>query len=121
MTLSLDLSKKLHELGVVVESEHVWMIPNLDMKSLTYRLGLADDFVDSKLFSVIPAPTFEELWAVMPASIKHHEKQLGQGYASYSNLQNSNDNLHYELNESPTEALGQLALWLKDNGHMEDN
>lgn len=127
--LSLDLSKKLKELGVVVESGHVWMIPNLDMKGLTHRLGLADDFIDSKLFCVIPAPTFEELWAVMPVSLRSDDDFecglfMDMSYNRNSNV-GYNNIIHRKAvgplftHESPTEAAGMLLVWLAEHGHLE--
>lgn len=129
--LSLELSKKLHELGVKVESEYVWAYcySVKDNKMIWLPCPFDEDDLVNKH---IPAPTFEELWAVMPDAIKlEGDDNLYQveleaykdvdgsttiGYIIDGSMQG-----HMEESfdhESPTEALGLLAIWLAENGHL---
>ena len=115
-TLSLELSKKLHELGVVVVSEVFWatMFPEKGELYLYSNefLSLPSNRVRIKTLP-IPAPTFEELWAVMP-EIAELTKVGGKTYADIDGESAT------QSHESPTEALGLLAIWLAENGHLEE-
>ncbi len=113
--LSLELSKRLDELGVKVESKYVWFNNRTVMKK-------SELLPNSTIF---PAPTFEELWAVMP---KMHPEKFAILY-----LTKPFDDIHeagylqpepwtlFNLHRAstPTEALGLLAIWLAENGHLK--
>ncbi len=62
MTLSLESSKRLHELGVVVESKMQWAYSYDGGFRVDIHEAIEPDFYDINL-GVFPAPTFKELWA----------------------------------------------------------
>jgi len=130
MSLSLELSKKLHELSVVVESEQKYAYdptqPHIDCV-------LRDKNIESThhWWKECPAPTFEELWKVIPDQVyilggwywfaleKHHRRGEDEPYARLSVYQIKGLGKAFD-HESPTEAAGMLLVWLKENGHLED-
>lgn len=117
--LSQESSKRLHELGVKVENALVWV----DYINGPIVVSSIPDMAES-----VPAPTFEELWAVMPHRIEigGHQCVPIQGktsnttFVAYS-IEGSLGDTMSEIfeHESPTEALGLLVIWLAENGHMK--
>ena len=137
-TLSLELSKRLHELGIVVESEYFWWFPLDEIVDKGF-LQMAGFIVGAK-DKYCSAPTFEELWAVMPMRItgnfeQEYDKRLmcGKGkdgkqltIAVYVELYQGTDLYSPDKTfgsstfcKSPTEAAGMLLIWLAENGHVD--
>ena len=128
MTLSLELSRRLDELKVKVESEHVWVqFEEPRGWELWLKWDLEHD-VHHRDNKFISAPTSEELWAVMPVKIpskmieRDYHLGLDKGeeracarYGYYA----GHDTLIMKFHKSPTEALGLLAIWLAENGHLK--
>ena len=137
MTLSLESSKRLAELGVKVETVCVWDFNAANGERYLCDKGMADSKdrhrIPSTVLPTIPSPIFEELWAVVPVFL---EKKLpsgkvkqcgvcmdksykGDAIISYSYMAErviaSPDFRH----NSPTEALGLLAIWLAENNHLK--
>ena len=123
--LSLGLSKRLHELGVKVESKYAWWIHMTNEPQLILNQPLLDKQYPNDDF--IPAHTFCELWKVMPDRIDDYALMISKSvfnktcasYKKVSILERSEALIGSTLCESPLEALGQLAIWLAENGHME--
>ena len=128
--LSQELSKRLDDLGVVVESKYVWGTYHSMLKGKYFVLDICKVPLLCKYF---PAPTFTELWAVMPDAIKlEGDDNLYQveleaykdvdgsttiGYIIDGSMQG-----HMEESfdhESPVEAAGMLLIWLAENGHVK--
>ena len=71
------------------------------------------------------APTFEELWAVMPEKIERNESSYDITLEKWENKSRASyicDDWNFtgiHVGESPTEALGLLAIWLAENGHLK--
>ena len=116
-TLSLELSKRLHELGVVMESEHDWTKYGGDWQVLPSK-----GFVKMEKF---PAPTFTELWGMMPEIIEGPPDI----YLELHKLMGGSCDIGYHdegwavkvfpHHESPAEAAGMLLIWLAENGHVK--
>jgi len=118
--LSQELSKRLHELGVVVESASDWTKYGGDWQVLPSK-----DFVKMEKF---PAPTFIELWAMLPETILMNKmtydlclaKNCAKTMAGYfCPMPGCEDNVKEYSHESPTEAAGMLLIWLAENGHLK--
>ena len=138
-TLSLESSKRLHELGVVVESKCWWI--NDELFLFDIEREYAFHFITGERVGELcvgqlgrdptPAPTFEELWAVLPVKIdtkEHGECWLNMWWEEYSDGSKgprwgyADHKLKaYGEHESPTEAAGMLLVWLAENGHVEAN
>jgi len=129
--LSLELSKRLQELGVVVEVGHVWEVRALGTLEEKKKVVLSM-FKDYNLGrEYFPAPTFIELWAVMPWVINYgtttyvktlSEDSRGVTTASYEYTDWEESEfvpVKESPHESPVEAAGLLLIWLAENGHVE--
>jgi len=112
---------------VVVETNANWYKSG---GMITGHLCLKMDEVCEHDVYVCPAPTFEELWAVMPDEItdsdndcyylnmeKVHRK-LDVTRCMYAN-EIIDHIIEQFSHESPTEAAGMLLVWLAENGHLE--
>ena len=120
--LSQKLSARLHELGVVVESNYFY-----DEYGVLFERF---EIEDAEMATHIPAPTFEELWAVMPWAIScgttmyvktlsTDSREVVTASYEYADWEESEFAYLKEIeHKSPTEALGLLAIWLAENGHL---
>ena len=133
MTLSLELSRRLHELGVKVESGNVWvLIEEPEGWELWSRWTLEHNPYHRE-DKHIPAPTFTELWAVMPIFIEHDGDSLVLHMSKLDGTDGSIESattvyyMDWEIiihetvhaHELPIEAAGMLLIWLAENGHLE--
>lgn len=114
MTLSLESSKRLHELGVKVESASVWGYLGAEWMLFPEGIKPSNNF---------PSPTFTELWGMLPVSIEGHPLVLerctcGPCPKAITTQIRYGTLIHY-FPESPTEAAGLLLIWLAENGHIE--
>ena len=114
---SLELSRKLAEAGIVVETEFVWVNPNGDEWRVQRRSYA------NPLKETIPAPLACELGEVLP-------NEIDDGTGNYflfksGHLYGYRDcarRFLFELQgqRNVTEAFGRIALWAKENGHLEE-
>lgn len=96
---SLEMSKKLVDAGIMLETDVYWIrIANSQMmlSSFIYR-------VDEKY----PAPTMAELWRELP-TIPYLRKCCGRTEAWY------NDNENVFSNANPADALVELLILVKE-------
>lgn len=118
MTISLELAIELEEVGIEVESASVWIYAE---NFNTWNIAPSATWGDLDI--VYPAPTFTEIWAVLPNM--HPRKYfaflyLAQPFPNISEvgyLQPEPWTLFNMQRASiPAEAAGQLLRWLKKEG-----
>ena len=123
--LSLDLSKRLKELGVVVES--AMMYENIGDGEYTVPIP----FVKLKKGYSIPAPTFTELLVIFPHFIEIPLENGGTTPQHFALMKESNGGGGYQArygsswsamfrHELSVEAAGMLLVWLKENDYVEE-
>jgi hypothetical protein len=106
---TLSAAKRLHEAGIVIETEAWWarrVLGNADRWELTHNKSI------SLAVEVLPAPCMAEVWWELPETIQctrkkrqlHFEKWRGESYASY-------ENYGLAKNINPTDALIDLKIW----------
>ena len=104
---SLEASKKLHEAGIVLETEAHWIrVANSPMMLVENRYGADEHY---------PAPCFTDVWRELPAKIGADHileiyKEYGFTKAQYWGLD------LYGYSKNPTDALIDLLVWLKGEG-----
>ena len=119
--ISLDLAKKLHELGVKAESEYVWFDvkfptkPNEILLCRNDKIECTNDFVS---FESWHAYDTAELWEFMPRDI-----MLGKFIAEYF-CWKAYKHSCYAVNMEITdyylaELLGKMLVWLIENGYVK--
>ncbi len=121
-TTSLQLSKQLYEKGLKIETEKWW---NFDCKK---PLHLDNEVFEGKLlyhdnpdkagYSYIPAPSTDELLAVMPVYIDEHYLTIRKDVENYYNVHYGSKILVTRVEIS--EALGLMVKWLLENGWKYD-
>jgi hypothetical protein len=118
---SLELSRKLADAGVVVETEFVWVNPNGDEWRVQRRSYA------NPLKETIPAPLACELDSFLPDEIKiaNAEYEIIIERWKVKRLVNYTDPstgacLHGLSADTMSDAMGLMALWLKENGHLEE-
>ena len=90
---SLEASKRLHDAGIVLETDVVW----------------ARD--ENGVLESCPAPSMAEVWRELPDDIDGHElgmgKEDGESYVFYKSLKD------FPYNTNPTDALIDLLIWVR--------
>ena len=116
--LSQELSERLHDKGLRVESKSSWGIWE---GQVPFLCETAKCTPVSKDFSLIPAPTFTELWERTPLNITgakgiYMVKRVipPRTMAAYKGIDGSQWS-----HKSPVESLGLVMCWLLTNGHMK--
>ena len=106
---TLEASKRLHDAGIALNSEAVW----IHVQGGSWYLRLKDDGIvsHSSLDKVIPAPSMAEVWRELPDDIDGHElgmgKEDGESYVFYKSLKD------FPYNTNPTDALIDLLIWVR--------
>lgn len=99
---SLEASKKLHDAGIILETDYKWFCRNNTWKlvDICYYLPLGAPH--------IPAPCFTEVWRELPdgITIKKWDGKL---------VIIDDDGTNFNLN--PTDALIDLLIWLRGEGN----
>jgi hypothetical protein len=96
---SLEASKKLHDAGIILETETVWRKARLGHRYLT-RKALYHRTTD------IPAPSMAEVWRELPDSTCINKD------GDYTKCWvDSNMSLKVFQNENPADALIDLLIW----------
>ena len=119
--LSQAISLKLHDAGIVVESASGYIQANKAVKPhVVERVKCPFAHI------IYPAPTFTELWRILPRYLKDggrfksELKMWKRGQAMVIGYQKMAE--EYDVFEdTPVEALGLLALWLVENGHLKED
>lgn len=122
MTTSLSLSQALHKAGLVMETEKWWyqqvggIVCDTDVRG-EWIIRYTNER-DKGFGRYIPAPSTDELLAVLPAGIVVEIWR--------ANGMPNNYHINYPVygkyfnDLSPAEALGQMCLWLLQNGWEYD-
>lgn len=120
--ISLDLSKRLHELGYVGESECCYVIMDDGLQSPVHAMSIADS-AEYTHCKYIPAYQFHEIWEALPEKIDGKRLAFTKvqgicapGYCDFKGKWNYR--FHHD-NKSPTKAAGLLLVWLIENGDVE--
>jgi len=124
--VSVEVAKKLKEIGVEQESLFYWRVWNDE--TVDCAIGYEDyDFSGAgrKIVERISAFTVAELMEQLPAVIETKagryrltiEKYEPRWYVSY--IGTAGDALESVLNRKLADALGEMRLWLVKNGYVE--
>jgi hypothetical protein len=119
-TVSLELAKKMKELGFPEESYFEWEI-GLDGKAyLSERVP--EHYADEPRY--FPAPTAEEVLEQLPGFISPKEEHVEEDNAGYLDISKFDDIKvysvtyvwrHSESDKSLAEAAGKMFCYLKEN------
>lgn len=112
MTTSLSLSKELWEKGLKIETEKWWY---LQQNSAEYRTGHWESLKKGDNdFTVTsyPAPSTDELFAVMPTLIVIWKMEEGYYRCCVHNIDQFYDDKFLP------EALGKMCLYLLENNYI---
>jgi hypothetical protein len=115
---TLETAKKLHDAGIKIDSQYTYFEGCKESKPTVFAAW--------GYKSICPAPTFCELWALLPNEITKggtFHKELNHRticYAdSYSKVLLLHDILIQDGNLA--EAAAQLLLWCHENGYLKEN
>ena len=119
-TTSFEISRKLWEKGLKVETEKVWHDVATNGIFVLRRIKLRISEIEEQnktAQKVYPAPDTVELWEVLPEKIDISNLRIDKYetgiYVAY-------DKLNIFLTDSLPEALGLMALWLIENGYIKN-
>lgn len=129
---SLELSRKLHDVGVRFESKSHWAYSasGWNREGVRYH----DDYGKPKINgNQFPAYTLAEIWPMLPDELKnggglyqwkndintvvgyliHNHGGTGMAFAMNATIP------IYQAHEIPVEAAGNMLLWLAENDYLE--
>ena len=102
---SLEASKRLHDTGIVLETEAVWGKISRALGKEEYDLFLRWQYTDSDF---IPAPSIAEVLKELPNNTAFLKNKIY--YASTG----GKDNVYKEfISTNPTDALIDLLIWTR--------
>jgi len=116
---TLEASKRLHDAGIALNSEAVW----IHVQGGSWYLRLKDDGIVSHSFldEVIPAPSMAEVWMELPATIPDRGlytpmklRKAGDGKTWGSYFRDGSqiiDSIKADTNS--TDALIDLLIWVR--------
>lgn len=107
---SLEASKRLHDAGIVMETEAIWF-PKGD------NFNLYPCWVGKESYKEhIPAPTMAELWRELPEhTMLWKHKEVSGAFIDYPQSA-------YEYRQTnPADALIELLIWVRKEGKEEGN
>jgi len=99
---SLEMSKKLVEAGIVLETDKVWRLGADGWKLLSRDWAIK---MMSNTYEIIPAPSMSELWAELPYG-STAKTRAGVTYAI-----DAGGNCEFE-SSNPCDALAELLIWV---------
>jgi hypothetical protein len=119
---TLEASKKLHDAGIMLETEAVWVKWYFDGSILSdrnpYEWRLQYKALTQTDFESIPAPCFTDVWRELP--FQSYIKKLDDGSTLVWICDDDADGKYIEsnmiANTNPTDALIDLLVWLKGAG-----
>ena len=104
---SLEASKRLHDAGIVLETDFVWRLGADGWKLLT------KDWVRdmmSNTYESLPAPSMVEVWRELPDNV-----DLGRNKGiNYAGLELESGGYKEFENINPADALAELLIWVKE-------
>ena len=127
MVISLSLSKQLYEAGLRIETEKVYCNLKKQWRENEDRFALYDNDTakarkyNDKLDEQYPAPSTDELLAVMPYKINTVDyliirKAFESWYVQYWDYESREMAVKIKDDLLP-EALAKMCLWLLQNGY----
>lgn len=133
MVCSLEWSQKLIDAGIVVESHFCWILDRNNPKIYVAPAGGYSE-ADQKRYGytiVCPAPLFPELAELLPSKISPDrysvydsfsiDRSEGVYEASYEGESMDECScLHATEANTPANAVAAMLIWLKKNGHLEE-
>lgn len=114
---SFEASKKLHDAGIVLETDWYWV------KLITkeeWVLSTLDNVV-LKFYESIPAPSMEEVWRELPEGIKVNGSWAPLFINKIRDVASVGYRIEHHVivhfsSENPTDALIELWIWIvKEN------
>lgn len=116
---SLEISKKLVDAGIEIETDAVhYLMPHTDRWGLEPRSMFGNKLTPSK--TVIPAPTFAEIWAELPDEIQDanggyymliHSKEVIWYYNATKMVSRLVD---FRGTSNLANAAAELLIWVKE-------
>lgn len=117
-TATLETSIKLQEAAIVVETYFHWM--KWAWGGATFVADKeADHLQTDEAIVICPAPTFDEIWELLPKNISGYRLTMDDEYICYRNVFELNPLNSIPIKENIAEAAAQLLLWCKENGHLK--
>lgn len=116
---SLEVSKKLVDAGIVLETEAYWWKAHqrIDWILQYKNVGIGDMLTQS--VNCIPAPSMAEVWRELPEGFQQSRScpvfwvEAEIHYAAY--MQDFRITSPYFNSTNPTDALIDLLIWVKEN------
>ena len=114
---SLNLAQRLIDAGIVLETDHQWlMLKNEDC----YLSGEIVPMIE--IIRELPAPSMAELWRELPEYITNGSTiqylEMGKtGSKTYASYDFADD---YVLFDNPADALAELLIWVKEQKVNKD-
>jgi hypothetical protein len=119
---SLEMSRKLVEAGIVLETDFCRDLGTNPVKVVPWPEGVEHNHPD-----FLPAPSMAELWAELPESTSEYgtkercylscQKGVDRTYTSYCYTDGDLVVEHYDIN--PCDALAKLLIWVKERDNEE--
>lgn len=101
---SLEASKRLHDTGIVLETDYYWCLDDSVGWYFRDESTFAFDVHES-----IPAASFAELWRELPDNV-----DLGRNKGiNYAGLELESGGYKEFENINPADALAELLIWVK--------
>jgi hypothetical protein len=114
---TLEASKKLHDAGIMLETEKYWAWDN-DKRYISHIPRLMNKGGANSHNNMIPAPSMAEVWRELP--FQSYIKKLDDGSTLVWICDDDADGKYIEsnmiANTNPTDALIDLLVWLKGAG-----
>lgn len=114
----LDLCKELYYNDIVIKSDYVW-------QNYLNRWKLSDrnifEPINEDINFIIPAPTFQDIWEILPWFIvidnQHRELQL----TKYDNMSYVSYDCYEPIfgSVNPCDCIARILLWLIEKGYYK--
>lgn len=115
--VSLELAKKMKELGFKQESLFYWInreeIPGKTIWCLEFADEQKIDYLKKSNFDIISAYTVAELGEMLPDHF--HTQKSGVDYFIQSQLPSQIALGHYEFSETEADVRAKMLIYLKEN------
>ena len=115
---SLEVSKKLHDAGIVLDTDVVWAWIDQNPKGtiseayLKPTLYLKSLLPNTWFTCIVPAPCFVEVWRELPLQT-YIKKMDNISTMAWICDEHSGLESQFIINEDPTDALIDLLIWVR--------
>jgi HAMP domain-containing protein len=127
---SLEASQRLHDAGIVLETDFYWVIYFNTGNSRIERKETAKNIEAMGIADTIPAPSMAEVWRELPGIIRTKEKAVYELQMSKNEKFTHAFYIDYETgiylpfrmqkgNTNPTDALIYLLIWVRKEADHE--